>query len=301
MDLNQSILSETMKWGLSLPGFKRAHAVNALTIVKGYVEGLADEQGHFIPGVGTGDQEKFCLFAINLAWTFWIDEIFDAQKGDADPFVDVESIIRVISADEQPTTVASQGFSHLRSRFRAYQKFEDEYRFWMQTAADAVRAWHIEERISRRLLSPSYSEYLENGYNSTAVPHIVAAGSLIYGLGLASRMAEPTVQRLVRNLSVSCRLHNDLYSVEKERAEGSCANAVLILDRVLPCEVSRALAADDLLGYERMLKQDIAVLGERDLLARLARVMPEAHRVLYTNPDGDYQKRHEPVQGGLTS
>lgn len=110
----------------------------------------------------------------------------------------------------------------------------------------------------------SYSEYLDNGIFSTAVPHFLSTASLLYGFGLSSRIRqEESVRRLVQHLSIMCRLHNDLHSVEKERQEGTLANAVLLIERGLPAEPARAFVAEELQGYRRLMKVDAMVSAIR--------------------------------------
>lgn len=287
MELNQAILARVLEWGQGLEGFKPAHAAHALTIVQGYVEGVEDLGGRRIEGVGDGDEEKLGLFAMAVAWTFWIDELFDAEKAPSAPLVDIEAVIRAM--DGAASTPESAGFHQLTQRLHAYRSDSGGWRLWLDTAADAVRAWRVEERLSSGHTSLSYAEYTDNGFNSTAVPYIIATASLLYQLEMPRRLEEEPIRRLLRHLSISCRLHNDVFSVDKERQEGSRANAVLLLERFLPPEQARALVLDDLRGYERMLAGDVARLSAGDPFARLARVMPEAHRVLYTAPGGVYR------------
>jgi hypothetical protein len=133
-----------------------------------------------------------------------------------------------------------------------------------------------------------YSEYIDNGVGSSAVPHIVSGASLVYGFELASRLSDARVQSFMRHLSLACRLHNDLSSIEKERREGCLANAALLMDKYLPPEMSRRFVEEEMAGYERMLNEDIASLGEADPLSILARVMPYVHVVLYAMPRSGY-------------
>ncbi|AKT42789.1 terpene synthase family protein [Chondromyces crocatus] len=285
MELDRAVLQRILAWGEGLEKFKPSHGRNALTIVQGYVDGVDDEQGHPVQGLG-GDREALFLFATALTWTFWIDELFDADKGGTSAPVDVGAVLRGIEGkDDAP---AAQGFQRLRALFVAYEGDAEAYGLWLQTAADAVKAWEIEDLLSYGKLSLSYAEYLENGYNSTAVPFILATAALVHRLDMPSRLHEEAIRSLLRQLSISCRLHNDIFSVEKERREQSCANAVLVLERLLPAEQAERVARDDLQGYERMLRRDVDRLPPGDAFGVLGRVMPEAHRILYTDPRGDY-------------
>jgi hypothetical protein len=285
MDLDQGVLEEVMRWGQALDGFNRTHASNALTIVQGYVNGVEGEDGRFVEGFGSGEHRKLCLFAIDVAWIFWLDDLFDSPRQPGRPPIDIESILRAIHGE--PTTLESEGFHALRERF-AHLSSTDDHGLWQDTASRTVVAWRLEQELSHKRARLSYSEYLENGINSTAVPHMMTTASMLYGFGLGSRLGEEAVQRLVRHLSISSRLNNDLCSVEKERREGSLANAVLLLAEKLPVEQAREFVVEDLQGFERMLRADIAMLDAGDPIARMGRVMPEAHRILHTDPRGSY-------------
>jgi hypothetical protein len=289
MKLNQSVLDRLMSWGQQLAGFRPVDAVNALTIVQGYVEGARDERGHFVEGVGTGDPEKLCLFAMDLTWMFWLDELFDAPN--QHDLIDIEPIIHAMKGGV-PSTPAAAGFSYLREQIDPARFPADEYRLWTETAVAIPEAWRVEQQLSKKQLQLSYSEYLENGFNSSGVPHIVATASLLYGFGLAARLsADDDTRSLFRTLSLFCRLQNDLASVTKEREEGTMANAVFIMERFVPAQHSPVFVAEELKGYERRLSRDIDRLSKRDgrdQLCRMARVMPQANKPLYTNPSGDY-------------
>ena len=284
---NRSILAELLVWGRDLEGFKSEHASNALLVVQGYVEGVQLPDAPRVRGIGSQDIERFSLFAKDLTWTFWLDEWFDSAERGANEFLDVDAVVRAIHGGEVRTP-ESAGFAALARSFAEYSRFGPEYELWKSTAEAAVRAWGVEERLSRGALRLTYDDYVRNGVNSTAVPHIVATASLLYGFRMAVRVAEERVGRLVRNLSISCRLHNDLYSVEKERREGCLANAVLLRESSHPNENQHGFVAEELSIYERRIREDVAALGEGDPFGTLATIMPATHQVLYTNPRGQY-------------
>lgn len=296
MELDQAIFSEVLEWGRDLDGFKPEHARHALTVVQGYLDGVAHERGRRTPGIGTGDRRRLLLFALDLTWTFWLDEIFDTRSPE-DP-IDVDSIVEAMRPGGAATTPEARGFELLRSSFSDYRGEGGDYLLWAATAADAIRAWEVERHLATRTPPLSYSEYIENGFNSTAVPHIVTTAALLHGYRAHERLAEQPVRRLLRNLSLSCRLHNDLFSVDKELREGSAANAVLLVRRFTGLEQARAFVADELRGYEEMLRQDVQRLGPADPFARLAVIMPAAHGVLYTGGSEAYRAFQTGVSAG---
>src|SRR5262249_48904475 len=146
-------------------------------------------------------------------------------------------------------TPESQGFVALRRAILSRVGAEaPALHLWLETAARTVEAWQRGDMLSRGECDMSYSEYVENGGHSPAVPHITATAALLHGFDVASRLEDAVVARLVRNLSIAARLHNDLVSVEKERAEGCRANAVVLLERFRPLDACYEVVRNDLDG-----------------------------------------------------
>jgi hypothetical protein len=294
MKLNLSVLDRLMSWGAALDDFRPVDAVNALTIVQGYVEGARDGEGRFVEGIGDGDEEKLYLFALDLTWMFWLDELFDSQDVN-DPLIEIDPILHALSGGA-PTTPAAAGCHLLRQAFDSSRDCTDEYGLWIETALAIPKAWRVEQQLSKRTIELSYEQYLDNGFNSSGVPHIVATASLLYGFDLAARMkVEPDTESLFRNLSLFCRLQNDVSSVEKERREGTLANAVFVAERSMPADRSVAFVEEELRRHEHMLKRDIERVSRRvprDPFCQMARVMGEANKVLYANPHGGYASQH---------
>lgn len=286
MELNQAVLGEVLAWGQTLAYFRPVHATNAVAFVQGYLEGVTDAGGARVPGLGIESQEQFSLFAMDMAWLIWLDEIFDDPKDRTGEALDIEPVLHGIEGEAR--TAAATGFASLRARFEPYLSPEEDRRRWLDTAASTVRAWHREELMSRGALKMSYAEYVENGVHSTAIPHLLTTASLLQGLRISSRLNDVRVQSLVHHLGISCRLHNDIFSVDKEKAEGTSANAVILMEGFLPMDRARAFVSAELDGYNRMLAELVESLGPADPLARLARVMPAAHDVVYRNPRGMY-------------
>lgn len=293
MDLDQTILDEVLRWGRDIAGFSASHAIDGLTCVQGYVNGVMSE-GRWVPGIGVDDRKKLRLYALDISWLLWMDDVFD--KRDGGMLVDLESIIRAI--DGPPTTPEATGLYYLRKSFESLAANEVDYKFWLDTAAATVTAWSTEERLTRKELTMSYSEYLENSVDGFAVPHIVATANLIYGYNMASRRTDVTIRRIIRNISISSRLLNDLVSIEKERREGCLANACILMERLISSEQSRKFIEDELASYMRMLNTDIAVLGEQDPFSILARVLSETHRLFHTTPRERYAACSTQITGG---
>lgn len=286
--LDKGILEEILEWGRPVLGFKRSHAVDGLTCVQGYVDGLDDMRGQFVPGMGAPDRHGFFLFALDLAWSFWLDDCFDAHIASGGALVDVEALIK--AGEGEPTTPEGNGYDLLRKELTKRSPSDAERRLWLDSGAHLFRAWRAEELLSSKELPMSYSEYIENGVGSSVVPQILATVSVIYKLDMPSRVGDRHFDRLVRNLSIISRLQNDYYSAEKERREGCRANAVLLLEAFMPPEKASAFVVEERAGYERMLQEDMDAMGADDAFCRLAKVMIASQERLYCTPRERYHQ-----------
>src|SRR5262250_2408857 len=136
MELDGRVLKEVLQWGRSVDEFQPSHAKDGLTCVQGYVQGATDSCGRFIRGIGVDDVEKMTLFAMNLSWTFWIDDMFDKPRGDSP--VDIDSIIRATTGIA--TSPEATGFFELRTRFGELARSSEDYDIWIDTAVSAANA-----------------------------------------------------------------------------------------------------------------------------------------------------------------
>lgn len=285
MELNQAVLGEVLAWGQALPGFKPAFARNALTVIQGYTVGVPDRRGGFIHGIAPDRPRELALFTIDMAWLFWLDEQFDGRSPAS--ALDPEALIHGILEDG--SSEGASPFHPLRDAFSSCRDRAADYRLWATTLADVVRSWQAEAMLCQGRVRMSYSEYMENGVYSTTILHVLATASLLYDLGIARRATSEPLQRLMRHLSLYCRVENDLNSLDKERREGSVANAVILMERFAPTEVCVAFLQDELEGQARLVATAAREVGDDDRLCQLARIMPEVHRVMYENPRGTYR------------
>lgn len=283
MELDQAVLDRVLEWGLALERFRPTHARNALIVVQGYVQGSTDPEVGRVEGIGAAGEDTLFRFAIDVAWITWLDDMFDSPAGSTS--IDLESIISGIHGDA--SAGAAAGFPLVRSTFAEVGSGRDR-QLWMDSAAEMVRAWDKERRLALDPAAMSYSEYIDNGIASGAVPHILATASILYDLDLAARLELPPVQRLVRNLAAYCRLHNDINGVAKDRREGCLANALLLVERHAPPDRARRFVEEELSGYRRMLQRDLSYLERDDPLYRLIRAIPAAHAVVYGDRSGAY-------------
>ena len=286
MILNQSVLERLLAWGAPVPGFKPAHASDGLAVVQGYLYGVRDTNGGWVAGLGVPDEDQLYLVALDLTWTFWQDDCFDSTLRSSSEPVDLAAALRALT--EEPTTAPGVGLYHLRKSFHRAGGSTRDYQLFLDTAAAVLRAWQLEERWARDGATPAYTSYMENGVDSTTVPHVLAAISLVYGLDMPARLTNPAFQGLVRHLALGSRLQNDLLGIERDRREGSTANAVLVSERYMGAEEARRFVSEQRQAHEQLLRHYSEALGADDPFARLAWAMIASQEQFYLTPRERY-------------
>jgi hypothetical protein len=272
--MRESVLSELNAWGRDLEGFTEKHASDGLAYAESIAGGLQNV------GVDQAPADRnVLLIAMDTACCLWIDDRFEASEAGSGAPVDLEALIR--AAVKSPTTPEAHGFFLLRSRFATEAANESSYRLWLDTALDTFRSYHEDALISQREPSWSYAEYMQNGECSVVVMHIVTTVSLVYRLDMPSRMNSPQFVRLMRNLCRFARLQNDVVSLNKERAQGTRANAVLLLEESMPPKHALAFVEAEASGYERLLSLDRGALDPQDPFAQIVEVILASTRQFY--------------------
>lgn len=268
-------LDAVLEWGRGAPGFTRAHAEHAAALAGAFTDGLG------------GDARALRLAALDLACVLWVDDLFDAPEDAASSAEDAETLAAPLRG-EPAATPGSAALARLDERFREAAPRPEDHRWWRATLVDVLHASEADRAASRGGRTLSWGEYLRNGEHSIAVAHTVAALSLAHGLGLAAEAGEPRLRRALRWLCLSMRLGNDLAGVERERREGSRANAVLLMERRLPFDEARAWVEAERRGYERMLAEELAGFATSHPFPRVARVMADAVERFYAAPNSRY-------------
>jgi hypothetical protein len=279
MDLNERVMNEMRAWGGELEGFTEQHAISGLSYAQCVANGVLDASGTHVGGVGSGDDRSLFLLAIDTACcALWIDDCFDIPADNSRRDVDLDALLR--SSTEPATTLEGRGFYLLRTRF---EKESDgaSYRLWLNTALDTFRAFHENALWSCGAGPGSYAEYIQNGEHSIVAIHSMASISLINGFDLPARMGDLRVVRLLKNLSLTLRLENDLMSLDVERATGVRANAVLHLEQFMLRSQAVTFVKAQKEGYERLLARDFEALGAKDPLVQSARAMRASTAYFY--------------------
>jgi hypothetical protein len=295
MNLNERVLSKMRAWGGELEGFTEQHAISGLSFAQCIASGVLDPSGIYVEGVGSGDDRSLFLLAIDTACcALWIDDRFDVPLNNSRRDVDLEALLR--SSTAPATTVEGRGFYLLRTGFEK-ESDSASYRLWLDTALDTFRAFHENALWSCSAGPESYAEYLQNGEHSIVAIHSMASISLVNGFDLPARMGDLRVVRLLKNLSLTLRLENDLMSLEVERATGVRANAVLLLEQFMPHLQAVAFVKDQKEGYQRLLARDFKALGANDPLVRSARAIWASTASFYAASRSRYSKALDAVDG----
>lgn len=265
------IQSRILDWSRHLPEFTSSHAVLGAHFAPRYLgERLAE------------DEERLFLLGLTFSFWFWLDDRSDLHL-DA-PVVDWQALIAV--AQEWPAAAAARTpelyfLGELGRRLEQQAQTPIDHAWWRATMASVLESFAREEQLSRSAQPLSYAEYLVVGAASSTVENLLASASLLGGLGLASRHAEPDVARALRYLCTLTRLENDLHSYEKERQEGCLANAVHIMERFMPVRQALQFIAAEQQAYNELLEGVLEGLEPEDPLVWLVRNARASHTGYY--------------------
>lgn len=277
-DVDPEMLAEMMRWAASMPLFRLDHATYGLYCTTNYLRGWADL-----------DREGRILFALNLSYWWWFDDLIDKRMEDASTNLAWGALEDALRAglppgDYPPEVEYLRKLSEdLRPRARA----QSDHDWWIIATLGTALGFRDEEHATRTKTPVSYAEQLEAGLWSATLVNVTAAASVLLGMGLGDRHpAEPST--LERLLCLVARLENDRFSVDKERHEGCASNVLIVLERSFPREHVAAFVEAQQRGYERCLMDGLGRLGADHPFAHLARGILETHREFYASRPGRY-------------
>lgn len=281
-------MTELLAWGGKLPGFGREHARHGIRLARCIVDGVEDRDGNFHAGIGARHPDVLFDLALDIAWIFWLDDCFDTNPEQSSNrllcLADFED-----SAEDAPLEVWSA--AAVREGMRSLTDCpEAEAILWMDSVVEMTKAFQRNKRSSRSGMDWTFAEYLDNGEQSSAVPHFLATVSMLYGLDLSRRMTDPSFTRIIRHLSLEMRLENDLVSCEKELDEGDNANVMLIMNRFMPLNGVTDFIEEQRGGYERMVLDDLDDLLPDDRLGRVMRLVLEGAHWFHSIEQDRYSK-----------
>jgi hypothetical protein len=267
--LERRLQEHLAAWGRSLPEFSSSHAVLGAFFGSRYLGEQVDEERAFLLGL---------LFSF---W-FWLDDRSDGHL--EVPVVGWEALLAVVRekpGQDSRNTPEGDFWCSLSQRMRLQASDPADYLWWRATAASSISAFAQEEWISISGQKPGYGEYLAVATASTTVENLVAGASLLGGLGLGARHREPLVAQALHYLCTVARLENDLHGHVRERKEGSLANAVLLLEHLMPLEQAAAFITAQLQDYKMLLGGALAELGAEDPFTVLAHNILACHASFY--------------------
>ena len=267
---------ELDRWGRSLMGWSPARAINACTVVRAYIEGQFDRNGRFRRGLGRPrSEEKIFLLLAEAAWLYVIDAILD---GGPLPDGFRAEILRGMSGEASGTAIEGVGAA-LANLLPSQGVSADLRQRWLDLAVEAVDGGLTEAKLSREMTILSYHDYLAIGKQSIAVAHHLLTIAIAYDIAPLQE-STPRASQLVHHLAIAERLRNDLASVEKERREGTRANAILLLCDSMSERSARSFLAHELERYEALVDCDAEALGD-EMTRRVARVVMASADALY--------------------
>ncbi len=263
-NLDPTLLARVVDWAAEFVDFETHHAADGLYIA----------QECRFDGLPV-DPEAVFQIAIVISFWFWFDDRSDKFLREAttpvawaDLFAFADDPLHGRGGD----TPEERYFRRMSASLAAHAKDPAEHRWWAMQSVRVLRAMHAEELVSRAGTAPSFAEALENGGDSTTLMSIMSSGYLAYGMNRPARYDDPRLANVERYMLLSQRLLNDLYSAEKERREGHAgrpSNLVLMMEQHLSPSAARAFAEHQRQGYERLMQQNLELLGPQDPFAAM--------------------------------
>jgi hypothetical protein len=277
-DIDASILAAMMEWAKPIPRFRPEHASLALFCSTVYLQGVCE-----------ADADQRMLFALNSAYWWWLDDLIDENIESSSYRVPWEALVHATRRGLPPGegSFEVEYLRRLSDEFRRRASSDDEHRWWLASSLGTLGGFRESDENSRARRIITYAEHLEGGFWSTSIVQVMATASLLFGLGFGARtLLEPTlIERLQATIG---RLENDLHSVERGRREGCLANAVLIMEEVLPAAEARTFVAAQIDGYGRRLATALKPLGDDHPVRRLSNSLLAAHRRYYGEKPARY-------------
>lgn len=259
--VDPALLERLLQWTQEFADIEAHHAADGLYI------GAACRHADL-----PDDPEAVFLVGLVITFWFWFDDRSDRFLCGPETW---DALIALGSDPSHPTAVDTpeiRFFQRLGEALRQRAGNAAEYHWWLACSANVFRAMYAEEKMSRRGVSLSYAESLEIGADSTGLTSIISSADLAHGMDRAARGADQRLARVERYMCLSQRLLNDLFSAEKERLEGHAgrvSNIVLLLEGDMSRAQARAFVEVQRHAYERMMLQNIELLGPNDGFGRL--------------------------------
>lgn len=151
------------------------------------------------------------LLTDQLAFWFWLDDRFDGGRPPAP-----------LRWDDPAADPAWCTLSALDAELWARRPSVGHRQRWRESAAAVVHAMAAEAELGP---DTDLLEYAGLGATTSTVPHLFVT----VGWWRDRSFDDGPTAALVRRLALEARLENDLRSIDRDRGEGTLANAVLLL------------------------------------------------------------------------
>lgn len=275
------LLARMLEWWKGVPQFKHRHAVDSVYLARGYLEWQ-----------GTPDEDAAFWLAVSHCVWWWLDERSEHSAAEAGP-LDWTALVAEVEGAEPgraqapPATTDAQVLRRVIEGMAGQARAEVDFTWWRTTISKTIQAFQKTEVLVQS--ETSFVEYLDLALWNSSIRNLLASTSLLCDLQLATRRSEPRVLALESALCLDARLENDLRSVDNERRLGTQANAVLLMERVLPPPAALAFIQEQHAGCRRLLKVSQDALGPDDPLVRLITAMFKTHHQWYETRPSRYQ------------
>jgi len=292
MQARDRTLDELKAWCSEVKVLSERHVNDGLSFARVIVAKLSDEHAIACTPHAAERERNTLLLALDTAYCLWLDDYFEEKPHKASSLLEWAALPFPIAP---PDDLPARALAHLCDRFRQEAASEQSYTTWADTLRNMLRALHKDALISAEPHLYSYTEYLENGERSSTIPHVFATISLIFGIDTRSRMADDRSSAMLRHLSLTIRLMNDLMSLDRERADGEHSNAVILMETFMPTLNAIEFVAAQRRAHELLLEQYLDDLGEGDPFVHIARTLTFAAEQFHSDPRERYSERIPPT------
>jgi Terpene synthase family 2, C-terminal metal binding len=149
----------------------------------------------------------------------------------------------------------------------------------------------FEEQVAREQIVPSFIESLEYGAFSITAPSVLFTFYLVYRMDRHLQHNNFVLSHLEHCFCAHQRILNDIKSADRERREGNAgyvSNLVLLLEKSLSPVSAQEFVMQQAYGYERLIVENIEILGADNPFAQLIKTLFEIVLKIYKSRSTRY-------------
>ncbi|WP_327350327.1 terpene synthase family protein [Streptomyces sp. NBC_01304] len=155
--------------------------------------------------------------------------------------------------------------------------------WWRASHDDYAAALESEREWLTGPVDGDIDHYLSIAESSIGATALLATLCLLHDTGTAHRLDEPELTALLRELGSWTRLSNDLGSLDRDRARGDRANAVLVLQPAMGLPDATAFVEQLSRRHRRAIHELLRRMPPddqlRDLIRNMIRALEHAYRL----------------------